>query len=228
MAAIFHAPLHHIAIHYIGITRDFFHKTAILPVTLILNLFSAIPGGKGLWQMPRSLKGDCKQKWKYQMGIITLQMWVTCHQMKTSLLLTVVSGIILWSGARLIKSKRLYLVSNFTLINMFRPWTKEKLFNLHNTSACNVIECIFGILKWKFQILHLGPEYSLDIQTCIPAALAAIHNFTYCHKHEEEEEDEGGDSVANGSNCHIYHTLSKLTWTISTSPVWPNGKVEII
>ena len=157
MAAMFHAPLHHIAIHYIGITRDFLHKTAILPVTLIFNLFSTIPGGKGLWQMPRSLKGDCKQKWKYQMGIITLKMWVTCHQMKTSLLLTVVSGIILWSGARLIKSKRLYLVSNFTLISMFRPWTKEELFNLTPRHAMWLSAFLaFWSGSFKFCILVLN------------------------------------------------------------------------
>ena len=70
---------------------------------------------------------------------------------------------------------------------------KDELFNLHHASACNVIEWIFGVLKWKFHILHLAPEYSLDLQAHIPAALAAIHNFTRCHKHDDEEEDGDGD-----------------------------------
>ena len=63
---------------------------------------------------------------------------------------------------------------------------KEELFNLSHALAHNVIECIFGVLKQKFQILHSGPEYSLDIQACIPAAPAAIHNFTCCHESNEE------------------------------------------
>ena len=50
---------------------------------------------------------------------------------------------------------------------------KEELFNLHHASARNVIEWIFGMLKHRFRILHLAPEYSIDIQARIPAALAA-------------------------------------------------------
>ena len=56
---------------------------------------------------------------------------------------------------------------------------KEKLFNLRHASAHNVIECIFGMLKCRFWILHLAPEYSMDIQAHIPAALAAVHNFIH-------------------------------------------------
>ena len=74
--------------------------------------------------------------------------------------------------------------------SIFKPYMKEELFNLCHASACNVIKHIFGILKQKFQILHLGPEYSLDIQACIPAALAA---FACHHEHGKEDGDEGGD-----------------------------------
>ncbi|KDQ55058.1 hypothetical protein JAAARDRAFT_134355, partial [Jaapia argillacea MUCL 33604] len=41
----------------------------------------------------------------------------------------------------------------------------------------NVIERIFGVMKWQWRILVLPPEYGMDIQTRIPAALCAIHNF---------------------------------------------------
>ena len=40
-----------------------------------------------------------------------------------------------------------------------------------------MIERIFGVLKRRFRILHLAPEYNLNIQARIPAALCAIHNF---------------------------------------------------
>ncbi|KAF9221223.1 hypothetical protein BS17DRAFT_711872, partial [Gyrodon lividus] len=39
------------------------------------------------------------------------------------------------------------------------------------------IEHIFGVLKQKWHILQLPLEYSMDIQTRMPAALCAIHNF---------------------------------------------------
>ncbi|KAF8804646.1 hypothetical protein BYT27DRAFT_7035829, partial [Phlegmacium glaucopus] len=44
---------------------------------------------------------------------------------------------------------------------------------------------IFGVLKRRFRILLLAPEYSLEIQACIPSALAAIHNFIHLHDPEE-------------------------------------------
>ena len=48
---------------------------------------------------------------------------------------------------------------------------------MHHASACNVIERIFGVLKRRFRILQLPPEYDMSIQALIPAALAALHNF---------------------------------------------------
>lgn len=40
-----------------------------------------------------------------------------------------------------------------------------------------MIERIFGVLKRRFRILLLPPEYDLDIAANIPLALAAIHNI---------------------------------------------------
>ena len=40
-----------------------------------------------------------------------------------------------------------------------------------------MIECIFGILKCQWSILRHVPEYNMDIQAHIPAALCALHNF---------------------------------------------------
>ena len=104
MVAISCVPLHHIAIHHIGIERVSFHQTVFLLVILIFNLSFAILGGKGLQQMPRSSKEDCKWDFKYQMGLTTWLMQVTHHQIITSLL-TMGSGTILLSGAGPIKSK---------------------------------------------------------------------------------------------------------------------------
>jgi hypothetical protein len=62
-----------------------------------------------------------------------------------------------------------------------RPRTKEELFNLRHATLRNVIERIFGVLKRRFRILKLAPEYRMDIQNRLPAALCALHNFIKIH-----------------------------------------------
>jgi DDE superfamily endonuclease len=69
---------------------------------------------------------------------------------------------------------------------IYRPRSKEELFNLRHASARNVIERIFGVLKRRFRILLLAPEYNLQIQARIPAALCAIHNFISIHDPAED------------------------------------------
>jgi hypothetical protein len=61
------------------------------------------------------------------------------------------------------------------------PKNKEELFNLRHASARNVVERIFGILKRRFRILIIAPEYDMGIQARIPAALCALHNFIRRH-----------------------------------------------
>lgn len=75
-----------------------------------------------------------------------------------------------------------------------RPKNKEELFNLRHASARNVIERIFGVLKRRFRILLLAPEYSLEIQARIPAALCAIHNFIRTHDSADEATFAGNDN----------------------------------
>ena len=60
-----------------------------------------------------------------------------------------------------------------------------ELFNLRHASARNVIERIFGVLKRRFRILLLAPEYDLNTQAKIPAALCAIHNFIQINDADE-------------------------------------------
>lgn len=67
----------------------------------------------------------------------------------------------------------------------FAPCSPEELFNLRHASARNVIEQTFGILKRRFQILNLPPEYDMSVQSHIPTALAALHNFI---RHYDPEE----------------------------------------
>ena len=62
-----------------------------------------------------------------------------------------------------------------------RPSNPQELFNLRHASAQNVIERIFGILKRRFRILLLAPEYDMDVQARVPPALCALHNFIRQH-----------------------------------------------
>jgi hypothetical protein len=48
-----------------------------------------------------------------------------------------------------------------------------------------VIERIFGVIKRRFRILLIAPEYSLAVQARIPAALCTLHNFIRHHDPEE-------------------------------------------
>ena len=62
--------------------------------------------------------------------------------------------------------------------------TKE-LFNLHYAQACNVIKCIFGVLKQCSWILLLSPHYPSAFQSCIPVALCALQNSIQEFDHAE-------------------------------------------
>jgi len=92
-----------------------------------------------------------------------------------------------------------HLLLELLFIGGYRPANKEELFNLRHASARNIIECIFGILKRRFRILLLAPEYSLEIQARIPAALCTIHNFICTHDVDENvvEPDLGDDEAQN-------------------------------
>ena len=85
-----------------------------------------------------------------------------------------------------------------------RPKSREELFNLRHASARNVIERIFGVLKRRFRILLLAPQYSLKIQAQIPAALCALHNFISIHtpsgedNDDRDNDDQAGNDGENG------------------------------
>jgi hypothetical protein len=99
----------------------------------------------------------------------------------------------------------------------YRPKTKEELFNLRHSSARNVVERIFGVLKGRFRILSLAPQYSLQIQARIPAALSALHNFIRIHTRYDEAADEddleddadaGDDQDSGGDNFNLANNFN--------------------
>lgn len=64
-----------------------------------------------------------------------------------------------------------------------KPKNKEELFNLRHSSARNVVERTFGVLKARFAILSgKGREgFSIFTQVKLVYALTALHNFMNMH-----------------------------------------------
>jgi hypothetical protein len=50
------------------------------------------------------------------------------------------------------------------------------------------VERIFGVIKQRWDILTRPPQFSLAIQSRVPPALAALHNFIMEHDYEDLEE----------------------------------------
>jgi hypothetical protein len=57
------------------------------------------------------------------------------------------------------------------------PTRKEKLFNMKHSSARNVIERTFGLLKLCWGIIRNGSYYLIDTQIVIILACCYIHNL---------------------------------------------------
>lgn len=61
------------------------------------------------------------------------------------------------------------------------PQNAKELFNKRHSQARNVIERAFGIMKSRFGILRIAPQYSMDTQVKIVTACAILHNFIRKH-----------------------------------------------
>jgi hypothetical protein len=93
-----------------------------------------------------------------------------------------------------------YISQTIHLYSHYRPANKEELFNLRHPLARNVIKRIFGVLKQCFRILLLAPEYSLEIQAQIPAALATIHNFIHSHDPDDDDPQTANDNITHDNS----------------------------
>ena len=53
----------------------------------------------------------------------------------------------------------------------------QECYNLRHAQLRNVVERIIGVIKRRFRVLVIAPEYAMDIQARIPPALCCIHNI---------------------------------------------------
>jgi hypothetical protein len=63
----------------------------------------------------------------------------------------------------------------------YRPKNYKELFNLRHAQARNVIERIFGVVKRRFRLLVVAPEYNLETQAKMVPAICVLHNFIRIH-----------------------------------------------
>jgi hypothetical protein len=62
-----------------------------------------------------------------------------------------------------------------------RPKNYKELFNLRHAQARNVVEQIFGVVKRRFRLLVVAPEYDLATQAKMVPAICVLHNFIQIH-----------------------------------------------
>lgn len=60
------------------------------------------------------------------------------------------------------------------------PRNAKELFNHRHSSLRNVIQKSFHLLKTRFPILKLAPQYAFHIQRDIVIAACVIHNYIRC------------------------------------------------
>ena len=99
-----------------------------------------------------------------------------------------------------------------------QPTTPKEFFNMKHSSARNVIERCFGMLKARWGILRDNSYYPIDSKVRIIMACCLLHNFLMQEMpidplDNEDEVDEGtGDlGVEDGDNINVVGTSNEIT-----------------
>jgi hypothetical protein len=58
-----------------------------------------------------------------------------------------------------------------------RPQNHQELFNLQHSSAQNVIEQIFGVIKSRFEVMNSSCKYDICTQVKLIIVMSFLHNF---------------------------------------------------
>ena len=67
-----------------------------------------------------------------------------------------------------------------------QPTTKKELYNYRHSSLWMVIEQSFGVLKARFPILNLMPNFKRIRQHYVIVACCALHNFMRINNRGDE------------------------------------------
>jgi hypothetical protein len=89
------------------------------------------------------------------------------------------------SGVELVYSDFISSIILEITQNSSRPKNYRELFNLRHAQARNVIERIFGVVKRRFRLLVVAPEYDLRTQAKMVPAICVLHNFIRIHDNDD-------------------------------------------
>ena len=81
-----------------------------------------------------------------------------------------------------------------------RPQKPQELFNLRHSSARNVIEQIFGVIKSCFQVIATGFKYNISTQVKVIMVMTFLHNFIRVTEPRNSCLSEDSLDRLNGSN----------------------------
>ncbi|KAL0416797.1 UNVERIFIED_CONTAM: hypothetical protein Slati_3511600 [Sesamum latifolium] len=101
------------------------------------------------------------------------------------------------------------------------PQNKEELFNLKHSSARNVIECAFGLLKVRWAILRSHSFYHVKVHNRINGLLLP-HNFQCLEMPDNPLEEE----ITKPTEPHTNPNAAFVS-TIENNPVWNAWRDEL-
>lgn len=105
-----------------------------------------------------------------------------------------------------------------------RPNTAEEFFNMKHSSARNVIERLFGLIKNRWAILRSPSYYPIKIQNHIIMACCLLHNFIKQEMGDYQLEEADDINDQDGSNDGGYEDL---VTTVEPSEEWNNFRRNI-
>ncbi|KAL0451546.1 UNVERIFIED_CONTAM: hypothetical protein Slati_1132700 [Sesamum latifolium] len=102
------------------------------------------------------------------------------------------------------------------------PRNKQELFNLKHSSARNVIERTFGLLKVRWGILRSQSFYPIDVQNKIIIVCCILHNFIRNEMPDDPLEREIPDAPVSEVETNVDCVL-----TIESNTVWSAWREDL-
>ncbi|KAL0401180.1 UNVERIFIED_CONTAM: hypothetical protein Slati_4147900 [Sesamum latifolium] len=102
------------------------------------------------------------------------------------------------------------------------PQNRHELFNLRHSSARNVIERTFGLLKVRWGILRSPALYPIEVQNKIIMACCFLHNFIRSEMLTDPLELEIPET-----NEQTFNRNMEFVSSVDTNPSWTNWRDEL-
>lgn len=108
-----------------------------------------------------------------------------------------------------------------------RPTTNEEFFNMKHSSARNVIERLFGLIKNRWAILRSPSYYPMKIQNRIIVACCLLHSFIKQEMGDYQLEDDGNDCEADGDGSDENEDEGDFVSSVEPSEEWTNFRKNL-